>query len=1693
MTISDARARISPFVGPRPFQNEDSEWFFGREREARELEAIVISKPLVLFYAQSGAGKTSLINTKLVPALEKENFEVLVGRVSGGAAPPGVEPKNIYVYNLILNLVDEGTSIDLSTLAGLTLAQFLNFLNRKQNESGKYIYFFDETYAPTEILPRTLIIDQFEEVLTTHPEVWDQRADFFKQLRKAMEEDPYLGVVLSMREDYVGRLDAFYAQLLPGKLRDRYYMARMNKKAAKRAIMLPPKRAVQEYKMGREFEPETAEQLVRHLSYIKTDSRAGGSEIEGPDVEPVQLQVICQHIWDNLKDDGPDPITLQDIRNLAKGGNLKHLIDNSLSSFYEESLSQILRKSEFRVSEVDLRDWFNKNLITESETRGTVYRGENKTAGLDNQVIDFLVNEAYLLREENRGGGTWYELTHDRFIEPILQANHEWLANQPLIKLAQRWTAADEEKKANYLLGSKQLASFKATNYQALGELAVTFIEASEADQEQKREAYIAREAKQKEREKKLMAEKAQEAEQRARAAEQLAREQKKVRNLFLVIVVIVTLMLVGAIFSRISTGRNLEAAKTAIVEREAALDDAAVANATAEAARTEAQQALTDEIAAKATAVAALERETIASLRADALKLANDLLRGKVTDPELQVLLATLAVSKTRSLTDVTVPDAEQALRQVIWAHRLERAEVSQLPHEGPVGDVEFHPDGQRLVTIGGDETATIWNIRSGRKLASFDTHYSGLGDDYFVLPVALSKGGDYLATPTDDGKTATIWAVDSEEKIATLSDKEGGIIWRLAFGGDQDQYLAIGDDKGQIVIWDWDAPEIFHRLSGHKDGVSGLAFNPDSSRLASASKDNTVWLWDFIQGTPVYSLTEHSGWVNRVTFSPDGSRLASAADDGKIKIFDANTGNLMQSLEAGSEYVHDVAFVQTSTDNLYLAGVDGGPESLGKIKFWQWQDQNKGWTELGTLLTYEDEEAIVWNIAFAPNGEYLATAGSDGTTRLRPLPSDDIKVLYDEACQHTNRNFTYEEFLNYETEISDDPNASLEEKLLSTLLCSYPPDPSILIPLLEQKSTDAELEAFLRKAYQRIGQNFDQEQVDQKIAEAQLFLVNRHIRQKAFEDAWRRLSELEQRGNYQQFDQSFTVDLAETYQAICIAADRPLFLFKWRACTKTENLLNQVGQGQQLDERTKATLAALNLTSCIAPQGTNSPIGSGDAPCQQAGEWAREIKPDQDKIPGELIPKLGTVYRFQITEPNTTVRIRMDAAGNSEAGINSVLSLYNLKGESLDSSDSQRTPRSLISSYTLSQPGAYLVHIEDFSGGAGHYELSLNKEQQKTLRFNQPVSGHTADFTRWVFTNTVTPQPVALTITFSQTVQELAPSLTDPEGGQISELDEVELPSKTHLMVLTKEGKHGFFIENDPASDSSTEHTPYSLRLTELTPRFIRPGEAQEGQLKTGDPETWRFRGDQLEAVTITITGTEPVSSLQLYDPQGNQISTGQSTSDSSIRLTGATPISGSYLILIQGPDSIATGPYTITLAETDPPPGQPLGGPLTGHTGAVTSVAFGPDGTRLVSGSADGALRLWDTEIGQSLGGPLTGHDAWVNSVAFSPDGREIASGSDDTTVRLWDATTGDEVMSLSGHTGWIWTVAFSPDGTQVVSGSEDGTLRLWDVENGKPIGEPWPGHEGSVLSAAFSPDGAQVVSGSEDGTLRRWTGR
>jgi len=158
------------------------------------------------------------------------------------------------------------------------------------------------------------------------------------------------------------------------------------------------------------------------------------------------------------------------------------------------------------------------------------------------------------------------------------------------------------------------------------------------------------------------------------------------------------------------------------------------------------------------------------------------------------------------------------------------------------------------------------------------------------------------------------------------------------------------------------------------------------------------------------------------------------------------------------------------------------------------------------------------------------------------------------------------------------------------------------------------------------------------------------------------------------------------------------------------------------------------------------------------------------------------------------------------------------------------------------------------------------------------------------------------------------------------------------------------------------------------------------------------------------------------------------------------------------------------------------------LRGHLDQVHTVAFSPDGRRILTGSDDTTAKVWDLVSGNELF-TLQGHLHSIGEADWSPDGQRIATASSDATVKIWDASDGKELLTFTNHTGGIQSVRFSPDSQSVLSSSNDGTAKLWEVASGKEL-LTLPARGGRMNDAALSPDGHRILTGADDQTGRVW---
>lgn len=151
------------------------------------------------------------------------------------------------------------------------------------------------------------------------------------------------------------------------------------------------------------------------------------------------------------------------------------------------------------------------------------------------------------------------------------------------------------------------------------------------------------------------------------------------------------------------------------------------------------------------------------------------------------------------------------------------------------------------------------------------------------------------------------------------------------------------------------------------------------------------------------------------------------------------------------------------------------------------------------------------------------------------------------------------------------------------------------------------------------------------------------------------------------------------------------------------------------------------------------------------------------------------------------------------------------------------------------------------------------------------------------------------------------------------------------------------------------------------------------------------------------------------------------------------------------------------------------------LKGHTRLVISAAFDPKGRKIVTGSGDDTIKVWNARTGKLLK-TITAHKRDVNAVAISPNGRFFATGGDEGIIKIFNLANYKELKSLKGHTSWIWGLAFGPKSKNLISAGRDNTARIWSVKTGKELRKVATSDD--CIDVHVGPKGKKFVVGTDD---------
>jgi len=313
--------------------------------------------------------------------------------------------------------------------------------------------------------PGLLILDQFEDLLTQDRYDTEAKEAFFKELGRDLANRKR-AALFTIREDYLAALSPF-ARHVPTGLQHTFRMDLLTEGQALEAIEGPAR------ERGVEFEKGLAEKLVNDLRQVRVRDSAGNTKVEkGPHVEPVHLQVLCRDLWKRK----PSEAKIIQASLVEKTWN----VDDALADFYDDEVDKVSRGT--GVPERFIREWVERELITEDGVRGQVMQPKKWERGMEQEALDALV-DAHLVRKEVRRDIPWYELTHDRMVAPVRQDNRRWQQDnlQPFMLQALQW---DKEKgdKRRLLLSDKELQraeAWLAQNEQVLDSVEETFLSAS--------------------------------------------------------------------------------------------------------------------------------------------------------------------------------------------------------------------------------------------------------------------------------------------------------------------------------------------------------------------------------------------------------------------------------------------------------------------------------------------------------------------------------------------------------------------------------------------------------------------------------------------------------------------------------------------------------------------------------------------------------------------------------------------------------------------------------------------------------------------------------------------------------------------------------------------------------------------------------------------------------------------------------------------------------------------------------------------------------------------------------------------------------------------------------------------------------------------------------------------------------------
>jgi len=988
---TDGEDSGSPYKGLLEYRLSDAELFFGRSQAITELLEILENGPLTILHAESGAGKTSLLQAGIAPRL------IAAGHLPVYLRPYNVEPS----LALKRAFISDPSQTPILATAPLRdfLRQVVGMLNHTEKRSPstaprKRARGSAQGARAAPLTAETTLyicLDQFEEFFTQVEE--PARVEFIRELAECLDDESlHVHWALALRTEYFGNLANFRPRIR-NPFENDYRLNRLTRAEAEEVVAQP---AAQR---GLSYEAGLIEMLLDDL---------GKKE-----VAPPQVQLVCSALYEELKP-GETIITraLYETEGRAAGilrGHLERVLSRDLPANERAAARRLLES--LISSEQQRLVRTHTELVADLSARGV-------TPQTLDTIINQLIDSRLIRAQESQGSGELtYELAHDYLLGEI-KLDPETQARKAAQELLEQEVRAYRRFKT--LLTPERLAVIQPyrSELRFTPEAEALFTESRAAVQK-----------------------------------ERAARERRRT-VLFAATLGVAAVMTFLGIFGlnrsqeALRQAATAQAASTLALAQQNTAEANALARATAEnaalaerdKAEQEARLATSRQLAAQALTYldSQLDLGLLLSLEAYRTQPTFEARSSLLTALQASPHLTTFLRGHTAPVLSVALsPDGKRVASGsgdttiILWdtsTHWPVGAPIKV--HAGSVNSLAFGPlDGGNLLASGGGEgSVVLWD--ASNQVAKATLQANGLSSIYAL---AISPDGKLIAAAGREG-TIALWDITTQQVIGPLLSGHTAPVNKLAFSSDG-QTLASTSGDSTIILWDVATQQpLGAPLTGHLNAAQGIAFSPDGKLLASGGGDGSLIFWDLTdrenprqigptmyehqgavlsltfgrdsqtlisssdEGTlilwnlngllsgahPTFQqLTGYNRSVNSVAFSAAGETLASGHSDGVVALWDVNRQQAFsQQLVGHSQTVRSVAFSPTLRLNSGPALLASGGED-GQIILWNAETAEPS----GPPLT--GSTGAVLSLAFNPEGTLLAAGDSGGTINLWEVAS--------------------------------------------------------------------------------------------------------------------------------------------------------------------------------------------------------------------------------------------------------------------------------------------------------------------------------------------------------------------------------------------------------------------------------------------------------------------------------------------------------------------------------------------------------------------------------------------------------------------------------------------------------------------------------------------------------------------------------